>query len=97
MGLSIKPTRTKQPTLQAFAEGRLEGFSDAEVLELYKKAFPTDRKTARSHRLRDRQLALLQRLESAAAVQPQPGDLMAGWFDDRTAEKFTAVGIISLD
>ena len=96
VGLSIKTTGTEQPTLEAFAEGRLEGFSDAEVLELYKEAFPADRKATRSHRLRERQLALLQRLESVAAVQPQPGDLVGGWFDDRTADKLTAAGIISL-
>ncbi|RZI56971.1 MAG: hypothetical protein EOP14_05385 [Pseudomonas sp.] len=59
MGLSIKSTATEQPTLEAFAEGRLEGFSDAEVLELYREAFPTDRMAVRSHRLRERQLALL--------------------------------------
>ena len=63
------------------------------MLELYKEAFPADRKTARSHRLRERQLDLLQRMESVAAVQPQPGDLVAGWFDDRTADKLTAAGL----
>jgi integrase len=96
VGLAIRPTDTDRPTLEAFADGRLEGFSDAEVLELYRETFPTDRKAARSHRLRERQLALLQRLETAAAVQPQPGDLVGGWFDDRTADKLTAAGIISL-
>ena len=96
VGLSIKSTGTAQPTLEAFAEGRLEGFSDAEVLELYREAFPADRKVARSHRLRERQLVLLQRLEGVATVQPQPGDLVGGWFDDRTADKLTAAGIISL-
>ena len=96
VGLSIRTTGTAQPTLEAFAESRLEGFSDAEVLELYKEAFPADRKTARSHRLRERQLDLLQRMERVAAVQPQPGDLVAGWVDDRTADKLTAAGIISL-
>ncbi|RYE69146.1 MAG: hypothetical protein EOO81_08765 [Oxalobacteraceae bacterium] len=35
VSLSIKSTGTAQPTLEAFVEGRLEGFSDAEVLELY--------------------------------------------------------------
>lgn len=34
MGLTIKSTVTEQPTLEAFAKGRLDGFSDAEVLEL---------------------------------------------------------------
>ena len=78
VGLIIKSTGTEQPTLEAFAAGRLDGFSDAEVLELYQEAFPTDRKAARRHRLRERQLALLQRLETVAAVQPQPGDLVGG-------------------
>jgi integrase len=96
VGLSIKTTGTAQPTLEAFAEGRLDGFSDAEVFELYQEAFPTDRKAARRHWLRERQLALLQRLETVAAVQPQAGDLVSGWFDDRTADKLTAAGIISL-
>jgi hypothetical protein len=54
VGLSIRITGMEQPTLEAFAEGRLEGFSDAEVLKLYREAFPTDRKAARSHRLRER-------------------------------------------
>jgi hypothetical protein len=31
-----------------------------------------------------------------AIVQPQPDDLVGGWFDDRTADKLTAAGIISL-
>jgi hypothetical protein len=78
VGLSIKSTGTEQPTLEAFAEGQLEGFSDAEVLELYREAFPADRMAVRSHRLRERQLALLQRLETAATVQPQPGELVGG-------------------
>jgi hypothetical protein len=34
VGLTIKSTVTEQPTLEAFAKGRLDGFSDAEVLEL---------------------------------------------------------------
>jgi integrase len=96
VGLSLRTTGTDLPTLETFADGRLEGFSDAEVLELYKEAFPADRKAARSHRLRERQFALLQRLETVAAVQPQPGDLVGGWFDELTADRLTAAGIISL-
>ncbi|RZI54645.1 MAG: hypothetical protein EOP12_01790 [Pseudomonas sp.] len=59
VGLSIRTTGTAQPTLEAFAEGRLEGFSDAEVVELYREAFPSDRKAAHSHRLHDFQIVLL--------------------------------------
>ena len=96
VGLSIKTTGAEHPTLDAFADGRFDGFSEAEVLEIYQETFPSDRKAARSQRLRARQLALLHRLETMAAEQPQDGDLVTGWFDDRTADKLTAAGIISL-
>ena len=96
VGLSIKTTGAERPTLDTFADGRFDGFSEAEVLEIYQETFPADRKAARSQRLRTRQLALLHRLEAMAAEQPQDGDLVAGWFDDRTADKLTAAGIISL-
>ena len=96
VGLSIKTGVAERPTLDAFADGRFDGFSEAEVLEIYQETFPADRKAARSQRLRARQLALLHRLEAMAAEQPQDGDLVAGWFDDRTADKLTAAGIISL-
>ena len=96
VGLSIKTTGAERPTLDAFADDRFDGVSEAEVLEIYQETFPADRKAARSQRLRVRQLALLHRLEAMAAEQPQFGDLVAGWFDDRTADKLTAAGIISL-
>ena len=96
VGLSIKTTGAECPTLDAFADGRFDGFSEAVVLEIYQETFPADRKAARSQRLRARQLALLHRLEAMAAAQPQDGDLVAGWFDDRTADKLTAAGILSL-
>ena len=96
MGLSIKNTGAERPTLDAFADGRFDGFSEAEVLEIYQETFPADRKAVRSQRLRTRQLALLHRLEALAAEQPQDSDLVMGWFDDRTADKLTAAGIISL-
>ena len=66
------------------------------MLEIDQESFPPDRKAARSQRLRERQLSLLRRLESLAAEQPQDSDLVMGWFDDRTADKLTAAGIISL-
>ncbi|MDP9902377.1 tyrosine-type recombinase/integrase [Variovorax ginsengisoli] len=96
IGLSIQQVGASRPSLDEFADGRFDGFSEAEVLELYQEAFPADRKTARSQRLRDRQLALLHRLEAMAAESPQPGDLVSGWFDDRTAHKLTAAGMVSL-
>ena len=96
VGLSIKTTGTDRPSLEELADGRFDGFSEAEVLEIYEETFPPDRKAVRSQRLRTRQLALLHRLEAMAAEQPQDSDLVMGWFDDRTADKLTAAGIISL-
>jgi integrase len=66
------------------------------VLELYEEAWPADRRAARGQRLRERQLALLRRLERLAAETPLASDLVSGWFDDATADKLVAAGIISL-
>ncbi|RYZ92397.1 MAG: hypothetical protein EOP06_04370 [Proteobacteria bacterium] len=71
--------------------------SDAEVLELYRKAYPRrSQDGTQLPRLCEHQLALLQRFEGVAAVQPQLGDLVGGWFNDRTAYKLAVAGIISL-
>ncbi|RZI64689.1 MAG: integrase, partial [Pseudomonas sp.] len=67
VGLSIKTTGTDRPSLEEFADGRFDGFSEAEVLEIYQETFPPDRKAVRSQRLRTRQFALLHGLEAMAA------------------------------
>lgn len=86
-----------RPALEDFAAERgLDGFSEAEVLELYEEAWPADRRAARGQRLRERQLALLRRLERLAAETPLASDLVSGWFDDATAEKLIAAGMVSL-
>ncbi|MDO9217886.1 MAG: site-specific integrase [Lacisediminimonas sp.] len=88
---------TGRPALEDFAAERgLDGFSEAEVLELYEEAWPADRRAARGQRLRERQLALLRRLERLAAETPLASDLVSGWFDDATADKLVAAGIVSL-
>jgi hypothetical protein len=84
-----------RPTLEAFAEGRLEGFSDAESWSFIWRP---------PHRPRPRaatgctyaSYALLQRLQSAAAVQLQAGDWVSDWFDDRMTDKLIAAGIVLL-
>ena len=86
-----------RPALEDFAAERgLDGFSEAEVLELYEEAWPADRRAARGQRLRERQLALLRRLQTLAAETPLASDLVSGWFDDATAEKLIAAGMVSL-
>ena len=87
----------QRPTLSDFAaEHGLEDFSEAEVLALYEDAWPADRQAARGQRIRRRQLELLRRLEGLAAETPLPSDLVSGWFDEATAGKLIAAGMVSL-
>jgi len=98
VGLRIQALSAGQrPPLDDFAAGHgLEGFSESEVLALYEQAYPLDRKAARGQRLRQRQLELLRRLEGLAAETPQPTDLVAGWFDETTAQRLITAGILTL-
>jgi integrase len=98
VGLSIRvPSGAPRPSLEAFAQQHgLDGFSESEVVKLYTEAFPLERKAARGQRLRERQLALLRRLERLAAETPQPSDLVAGWFDEALAAKLVTAGLLTL-
>lgn len=94
--IQIKPKST-QPTVDDFCESRdLEGWSQAEVLQLYNEAYPPDPKDTRRFNLRERQLNLLRLIEGQAAEQPRATDLLSGWFDDRTANKLIAAGMLTL-
>lgn len=96
MTIRIKPG-SDQPTLdQYMAERDLEGWREEEILELYKEAYPTDRKSARRYRLKESQLALLREIESLAAEKPLPTDLVTGWFSEITASKLAEAGIDTL-
>jgi integrase len=91
------PGGAPRPSLDAFAQQHgLDGFSESEVLALYAEAFPLERQAARGQRLRERQLALLRRLEGLAAETPQPGDLVAGWFEEALAAKLVTAGLLTL-
>ena len=98
IGLTIRtPEGEARPSLESFvAQHGLDGFSESEVVKLYAEAFAADRKTTRGQRLRERQLALLRRLEGLAAETPQPGDLVAGWFDELLAAKLVTAGLLTL-
>ena len=98
VGLTIRSSAGEaRPSLESFVQQHgLDGFSESEVVTLYTEAFPLERKTARSQRLRERQLALLRRIESVAAETPQPSDLVAGWFDEHLAAKLVTAGLITL-
>ena len=98
VGLRIQsPSDAPRPSLEAFAQQHgLDGFSECEVLTLYAEAYPLERKAARGQRLRERQLELLRRLEGLAAETPQPGDLVAGWFEEALAAKLVTAGLLTL-
>ena len=78
------------------AEHGLDGFGEGDALTLYEEAWPADRRAVRGQRLRQRQLALLRRLEGLSAETPLASDLVSGWFDDVTAGKLIAAGMVSL-
>lgn len=98
IGLKISAAPSR-PTvsLEAFVAQRdLDGWSEAEVLQMYEDAFPRDRKAQRRERLRQRQVELLQQLHTQVADTPSPSDLVGGWFDDVTAHKLEQAGIVNL-
>jgi len=98
VGLRIQsPAGAPRPALVDFAADHgLDGCSEAEVLALYAEAHPPERKALRGQRLRERQLALLRRLEGLAAETPQTFDLVAGWFEEALAAKLVTAGILTL-
>ncbi|ASM79216.1 integrase (plasmid) [Vitreoscilla filiformis] len=98
IGLAIRLVEdAPRPTLEDFADERqLDGWSQAELQQLYAEAFPVDPKTERRRRLRTRQLALLRELEQVAAQTPDPTDRIDGWFEPALAERLMAAGLLLL-
>ena len=89
------------PSLEEFiAQRGLDGWSESEITEMYREAYPRGRQAAhraqRRSRLRQRQLELLKELEPLAVQAPSPSDLLAGWFDERTAQKLGHAGVMTL-
>lgn len=102
IGLTIKVVGasggpTARPSLDEFISERdLDGWSESEVTAMYLEAYPDDPKVSRRGKLRDKQLMLIQHLETLSAEQPQLSDMVTGWFDDLTAKKMIGAGITSL-
>ncbi|MDP2368782.1 phage integrase family protein [Rhodoferax sp.] len=102
LGISIPvASDADQPTLDDFiAERGLDGWRESEIAELYAQSYPQDggagHKARRRARLRERQLALIRKLEALAAEMPSPTDLITGWFDDATAMKLLGAGMVTL-
>lgn len=95
--IMLSAATSTQPSLDEFiAEQNLDGWSEAEVSQMYLEAYPPDRKIHRREKLRARQLQLLKTLEGLAAETPLPSDLVSGWFDDVTANKLISAGMVTL-
>jgi integrase len=83
----------ERPTLQDFAHERgLDGWSEADQLEMLEAAFPMDRRSQRHDRLRQRQVDMLRRLEEKQAQHPRPSDRVSDWFDEVTASRLSWAG-----
>lgn len=98
VGLHIRwGTSAAVPSLEDFCQQQgLDGWSEAEILQMHTDAYPVDYRQPRRARLRERQLVLLRRLEMLTAEQPLPEDLVTGWFDDMTAQRLLWAGIHTL-
>lgn len=100
VGLVIRADMSSKgsPSLDEWAadRGLDDGWSEAELQEMYLEANPVDRKAERNARLRGRQLDLLKSLQTYAAQAPKPTDPVAGWFDAETSERLKRIGILML-
>jgi site-specific recombinase XerD len=98
VGLLIRQVEAgPRPSLDDFiAERDLDAWGEKEVLEFYAEAYPLDRRGQRRQRMRERQLELLRRLETAAAETPKLTDRIDGWFDPVTAVRLEQAGLLLL-
>lgn len=102
IGLTIRAVAQAQgsstvPDLEDFIADRgLDGWSEEEVTAMYREVYPSTYRENRRRALRSRQIQYLRMLESQAAERPSVTDLVSGWFDDLTASKLVAAGILTL-
>lgn len=96
--------RADEPTLDEFREERdpHQMFSERELLELFEQEYghPTarvDRRSKRNKRLRDRQIAVLNRLEALVQADPRLEDGVDGWIDPAIAKRLVAAGIHTVE
>lgn len=102
IGAAKESAGNERPTLYDWAEAEgLGDWSEDELLEMYQQRFPTEdqmlvRKSRRNGRLRERQLAVLAKLERSAAQPARSTDRIDGWFDPLTASRLEAAGCLLL-
>lgn len=100
------PTQAKRPTLSEFIEARdLDGWSEAEQLELYEAEYPPTPQAStaqatlqRRERSRQRVVEILRRLEvdGRTTAQPRPTDEVDAWFPDHLAKRLVRAGYVNL-
>jgi integrase len=100
IGLTIKPKAiSEQPTLDDYVTmNDLGDWSESEVVEMYKEAYPPVSQSTNKHRekLRVKQIELLDSLEILSVQIPQSTDVVSGWFDDVLSSKFIGAGIVNI-
>lgn len=98
-------TAPEVPDLAQFAEERgMEDFSESEVLDAYREAFPSTetgrpgRKSAATRRAHvvERQLQALHWLQSIAVRDPRPDDRISEWLDPMLARRLHQAGLDTL-
>jgi site-specific recombinase XerD len=90
------------PTVEQWAVGEgLEGWSEAEIVDMYIERFGADdqagrRRQARNTRLRRRRLELVAELAHRVQVAPSPHDLLSGWLPAPLADRLINGGDLTL-
>lgn len=100
------PSLANRPTLAEFTDARgLDGWSEAEQLEMYEAEFPASQGTAtaletlqRRERSRQRVVEILRRLEldGTTTATPQPTDEVHAWLPDYLARRLVQAGYVTI-
>lgn len=95
-----------RPTLAEFVDARgLDGWSEAEQVEMYEAEFPASHGTStaietlqRRERTRERVVEILRRLEldGKTIATPQPTDEVRAWLPDHLASRLVQAGYITI-
>lgn len=88
------------PSLEEFREAENEDdfYTEAQLIELYVKAFPqvVDRKAQRHRRMIEQQLSALAWIETLVASEPVPEDWVTAWFNKKLADRLLVARIYTL-
>lgn len=103
VGIEIRAVETSTlPSLADWAEQEgLDGWAEAELVEMYQQHFGavdknSRRRASRNERLRAQRLQLLKDLEAVAAERARPSDPVAGWLNPDLAGQLVKLGDLTL-